>query len=134
MMIKFYYYGKSNRYNDMFYPLDEKCGIAHVTIPYAAKSIRDIVSSKEDELGLYGFKRCLYLERSENTRRYWKIVMGIWNSEDEFCLGDDPERVVRFTVDDFDYMVKDKFTGEYIEELPLKVYYRFLDTGERTFY
>ena len=134
MLTKYYYDGKSNRYNDMFY--SPQTGIRY-TIPYAIENIRELCENHYDEynidIGSY-FKRCLYLEKPENSNRFWKVVIGLWCSEDNYTIGCEPDRVIKITTDNFDDFVADKFTGEYVEELPMKCFYQFLNTGYRTFY
>ena len=131
MLIKYYYDGKSRRYNDMFY---SPTNCSTYTIPYVKEDIRRILDEYRIELNLSGFKQVLYLEKPENTNRYWKAVIAIWDSGDSYMMDFEPERVVRVTFDNFSSLVKDRFTNEYVEELPLKVYYKFLESGYSSFY
>lgn len=130
MLHKYYYDGKSRRNNDKFFsPTDST-----YTIPYARESIRRVLEHYSRKLNLSRFRRILYLEKPDNTNRYWKAVIAIWNCGDPNITDFDPERVIRVTFDDFSDLVKDKFTQQYVADLPISVFHRFLKTGYYCFY
>ncbi len=130
MLHKFYYSGKSRRNNDMFSSPTHD----HILIlPFSGQQIRDLIKSRYDLLDLRGFMRCLYLERPENSNRYWKVVVAIWKNGFSYDIDDEPIQIVRITTDDFGEVVVDRFTGKYVEQLPMSAFYNFLSTGYSSF-
>ena len=104
------------------------------TIPYAMEEIRRVVSTHKEELNLSGFKQVLYLEKPENSNRYWKVIIAIWPKQIFFDEGLPPSGIARITLDNFETIVKDKYTGKYVEWLSRNVYEEFLMSGYRSFY
>ena len=134
MLHKYYVEGVSNRFNLKFYSPTADDGIW--TMPNIRFNLRDaIFDAMEDDVdlrfALSGYKQYLYLEKSENTKRYWNVAIGIWDSKSDFDSGFDPVRIVRVTTDDFTELVRDKYNDEFYQYLPLSVWY---DDNIRTFY
>ena len=125
MLHKYYVCGVSNRFNLQFY--SETAEDGGWTIPDIRYNLREAISEAmdcDDELFavLNGYKQYLYLEKSENTRRFWKVIIGVWHSKRDCEDGFDPDRVIRVTTKDFRELVRDKYTGQLYQELPVSVY------------
>ena len=88
---------------------------------------------KDAELAvvLDGYKQYLYLQKSENTSSYWKVVIGIWTNRFECENGFEPYAIIRITTDDFCRLVPDKHTGKLYESLSTTV---FSNRNIRMFY
>ena len=160
MLRKYYYKGKSTRHNDKFYTLEEydrhdrygrhgKCvhyekhtkfdgqdKYWEVTVPFACENIRKLVSKFENKYNIVGYKRCLYLEKPDNTNRYWNIVIAIWYDNKAYYRGEYPERVVRLCTDTFYKLVPHQNGKDvYVKEMnPFKTYRDFARVGAIDFY
>ena len=133
MLHKYYYYKKSNRYNDQFTsPTDSDSAI--LTWPHAVEQIREMIGNHRDELNIHGFVRCLYLEKPENSSRFWKVVVAVWSNEFEYDQGVDPNEVLRINTEYLYEPVRDKYSDEYTQSLPLSVYNRFVFDSGRDFF
>ena len=102
-------------------------------LPFSGQRIRNLIKSRYDLLDLRGFMRCLYLERPENSNRYWNVVVAVWKNSFSYEMDDEPIHIVRITTDDFREVVVDRFTGKYVEQLSMSVFYNFLSTGCSSF-
>lgn len=65
MLEKYYFAGKSRRYNDMFY--SPASGL-RIVFPYARHEIRNLLADYE------GYKQILYLEKPDNSNSLFFIV------------------------------------------------------------
>ena len=131
---KYYVEGAYNRFNLSFYSSTSREGILH--LPEICCSLREAISAavyedEEFECIMKGYKQYLYLEKSEDTKRYWKVIVGIWLNKEEFDKCMPPIRVVRLSTDSFCELLRHKETGKYYEELPLSV---CRDSNIRMFY
>ena len=120
MLHRYYLEGISNHFNMKFSSETAKEGVW--TIPDIQYHLREAISEAiacDNELYavLDGYKQYLYLEKSENTKRFWKVVIGVWHSKRDCDWGCEPDRVIRITTDDFRELVKDKYTGQLYQEL-----------------
>ena len=138
MLHKYFLSGVSNNYNLKFW--SDTANDGEWTIRESSfkelLSEYDINADIDDALGIVldGYKQCLYLEKSENTRRFWKIVIAVWHSKYDCDCGFEPDRIIRVTTDDFEELVADKYTGKYYNELPMSVWYKFDSSDHRMFY
>ena len=107
MLHKWYFDGKSRKYNDQFYSPTKN---STLTFPFAISYIRDLLSEYE------GYKRVLYLESPDNSTSLYKIV---------------------FTLDGYPYRLTtrnlSKVEGD-LEKLPYSVVESFKISGFRSFY
>ena len=131
MLHKYYYCGKSRNYNETFESITDD---EIVTWPYAAEHIRQMIEAFREKLEIYGYVRCLYLEKPANSNRYWKVVVAVWSSADEYSIGVDPNEVLRINTDNLDEPVRGKYTDEYTQSLPLSVYHKFVSESGRDFF
>ena len=121
MLHKYYLSGISNRFNLKFCSNTSDEGIW--TLPDLRYNLKDLLNNSginELDKVLYGFKQYLYLEKSDNTNRYWKVIIGIWNNKYDYESNNHPKRIIRITTDNFEYLVKDKYTNRYFDELPIE--------------
>ena len=124
MLHKYYICGVSNRFNLKFCSETADDGVW--TMPDIRYALREAISeAMESDVELYavlsGYKQYLYLEKSENTSRFWKVVIGVWHSKWDCDNGFDPDRVIRVTTNYLRELVRDKYTGELYQELPMSV-------------
>lgn len=130
MLQKYYYNGKTPRYNDTFItPTGDE-----IVWPRTVEKIRDMITSYRDELDIYGFVRCLYLEKPDNSNRYWKVVVAVWSNADDYGMGFEPNKVLRINTDNLYQPVCDKYTGEYTQNLPISAFYKFLNESGKDFF
>ena len=61
------------------------------------------------------------------------IVVAVWKNSFSYEMDDEPIHIVRITTDDFREVVVDRFTGKYVEQLSMSVFYNFLSTGCSSF-
>ena len=134
MLHKYYYSGRSRRNNMQFSSDTADDGVWTMTLMSFWHLLSNSDFDEELDIALKGYKQCLYLEKSENTKRFWKIVIAVWRSKRDCDYGFDPDRVVRVTTDDFCELVPDKHTGMYYEELPMTVFNKFVSSDHRMFY
>ena len=135
MLHKYYYCGTSRRGNMQFCSDTANDGVWTMQLMSFWHLLSDSdFDDVELKIALEGYKQCLYLEKSENTKRFWKIVIAVWHSKRDCDYGFDPDRVVRVTTEDFCRLVPDKRTGMYWEDLSMKVFSRFTHSGHRMFY
>ena len=107
MLHKWYYDGKSRRYNDQFFSPTRG---AILTFPFAVSQIRDILKEYS------GYKRVLYLEKPDNSNSLYMIV---------------------FTLNDQPYRLKTRYLSKVegnLEKLPNSVIAKFNKSGYSSFY
>lgn len=133
MLHKYYVNGRSRRFNLQF---GSKTADDGWSIPNICHDLREAISNAvnvNDELYsvLNGYKQYLYLQKSKNTKRYWKVVIAVWYIKRQYDRGFKPDAIIRITTDNLKRVVKDKRTDQYYEVLPLHV---FDDPNIRMFY
>ena len=117
MLHKYYYIGYSNNYNLKFEcPTNGEVW----TLKHIKDKLRSLIENEELEEVLRGYKQFLYFEKSDNTNRYWKVVIGVWRNKSDFDSDLDPLRVIRITTDNFREIVRDKYTNNLYDEIPIK--------------
>ena len=130
MLQKYYYNGKTQRYNDTFITLTGNC----IVWPRTVETIRNMITFYRDKLDIYGFVRCLYLEKPDNSNRYWKVVVAVWDNADGYSMDFEPNEILRINTDNLYHPVRDKYTDEYTHSLPISIFYKFLDESGRDFF
>lgn len=135
MLHKYYLEGISNNFNLKF--TSNTAGDGCWTIPDVSHKLRDVIDAamqhnRELAYALDGYKQCLYLEKSENTNKYWNVVIGIWNNKRECDMELCPRRIVRITTREFRELVEDRYSGKLYQVLPLEIWDQ--DENIRMFY